>query len=102
MKNIVLLCNQGMSTSALVMKMREVAERNELDYEINAYSVDSAENSAKDADVILLGPQIRYKKTEVQKIFPDKPVDVIDMSVYGMLDGKKVVIQARKLMEDKK
>ncbi len=98
MKKIVLLCNQGMSTSALVMKMREVAERNNLDYDIQAYSVDSAETTAKDADVILLGPQIRYKKTEVQKQFPDKPVDVIDMAVYGMLDGKKVVIQARKLM----
>lgn len=98
MKKIVLLCNQGMSTSALVVKMREVAERNNLDYQINAYSVDSAEKSASDADVILLGPQIRYKRSEVEKLFPDKPVDVIDMAVYGMLDGKKVVVQARKLM----
>lgn len=99
MKKIVLLCNQGMSTSALVMKMREVIERNNLDYEVNAYSVDSAEISAKDADVILLGPQIRYKKNDVQKQFPDKPVEVIDMASYGMLDGKKVVVLARKLMK---
>lgn len=99
MKKIVLLCNQGMSTSALVMKMREVIERNKLDYEVNAYSVDSAETTAKDADVILLGPQIRYKKNDVQKQFPDKPVEVIDMSAYGMLDGKKVVVLARKLMK---
>lgn len=98
MKKIVLLCNQGMSTSALVMKMREVAKRNDLDYDINAYSVDSAEQNAKDADVILLGPQIRYKKNEVIKQFPDIPVEVIDMASYGMLDGKKVVILARKLM----
>lgn len=102
MKKIVLLCNQGMSTSALVMKMREVVERNNLDYQVNAYSVDSAESSASDADVILLGPQIRYKKNDVQKLFPDKPVDVIDMAVYGMLDGKKVVVQARKLMGESK
>ena len=88
-----------MSTSALVMKMREVIERNNLDYEVNAYSVDSAETSAKDADVILLGPQIRYKKNDVQKQFPDKPVEVIDMAAYGMLDGKKVVVLARKLMK---
>ena len=69
------------------------------DYEVNAYSVDSAETTAKDADVILLGPQIRYKKNDVQKQFPDKPVEVIDMSAYGMLDGKKVVVLARKLMK---
>ncbi|MDB7947343.1 PTS sugar transporter subunit IIB [Faecalitalea cylindroides] len=101
MKKIVLLCNQGMSTSALVAKMREVIERNNLDYQVNAYSVDSAETEAKDADVILLGPQIRYKKNEVKNLFPDKPVETIDMSIYGMLDGKKVVIMARKLMGDK-
>lgn len=98
MKKIVLLCNQGMSTSALVIKMREVAERNNLDYQINAYAIDSAETTAHDADVILLGPQIRYKKNEVVKLFPDKPVDVIDMATYGMLDGKKVVLKARKMM----
>lgn len=101
MKKIVLLCNQGMSTSALVAKMREVIKRNNLDYVVNAYSVDSAETEAADADVILLGPQIRYKKNEIQKLFPDKPVETIDMSIYGMLDGKKVVIMARKLMGEK-
>lgn len=98
MKKIVLLCNQGLSTSALVAKMREVIERNSLDYEVNAYAVDTAETTAKDADVILIGPQIRYKKNEVQGLFPEKPVEVIDMSTYGMLDGKKVVLLARKLM----
>lgn len=98
MKKIVLLCNQGMSTSALAAKMREVAERNNLNYQINAYSVEEAETTAADADVILLGPQIRYKKNEVKKLFPAKPVDVIDMATYGMLDGKKVLIMARKMM----
>ncbi|WP_294731307.1 PTS sugar transporter subunit IIB [uncultured Faecalibaculum sp.] len=101
MKRIVLLCNQGMSTSALVAKMREVAEKNKLEYSINAYSVDEAPTAAADADVILLGPQIRYKKNEVKKLFPDKPVDAIDMSTYGMLDGKKAIIFARKLMGGK-
>lgn len=98
MNKIVLLCNQGMSTSALVKKMREVAERNNLDYDINAYSVDSAESVAKEADIILLGPQIRYKKSEIQGLFPNIPVEVIDMTDYGMLDGKKVLVMARKLM----
>lgn len=63
--------------------------KNKLEYSINAYSVDEAPTAAADADVILLGPQIRYKKNEVKKLFPDKPVDAIDMSTYGMLDGKK-------------
>lgn len=98
MKKIVLLCNQGMSTSAMVMNMRDVIERNNLDYDVHAYPVDTADTTAADADCILLGPQIRYKKRDVANLFPDKPVDVIDMSVYGMLDGKKAVVMARKMM----
>ena len=46
MKKIVLLCNQGLSTSVLVKNMREVVERNNLDYLVNAYSVDSAPTTA--------------------------------------------------------
>ena len=100
MKKIVLLCNQGMSTGALVRKMRETAEKNSLDYQIDAYAVETAEENASDADVILLGPQIRFKKNEISKKFPNIPVDVIDMTDYGMLNGKKVVIQARKWMKN--
>lgn len=98
MKKIVLLCNQGMSTSALVAKMRETCTKNNLDYQIHAYAIDTAKDVAADADCILIGPQVRYKLTMVKELFPDKPVEVIDMGAYGMLDGKKVVIMARKMM----
>lgn len=98
MKKIVLLCSQGLSTSALVQKMKEVCERNNLDYEINAYALDTAEETAADADCILIGPQMGYKVNQVRALFKDKPVEVIDMSAYGMLDGKAVVKMARKMM----
>ena len=100
MKKIVLFCNAGLSTSALVKRMRDVAVRNNLDYEIHAYAVDTAMENGADADVILIGPQISYRADEVKKIFPEKPVEVIDMASYGMIDGKKVLIQARKLMKE--
>ena len=99
MKKVILLCNQGMSTSALVAKMSAAAKNQGLDYSIAAYAVDTAKTNAADADVILLGPQVRYKLTFVKEILPDKPVEVIDMAAYGMMDGAAVVKRAQKLME---
>ena len=99
MKKVILLCNQGMSTSALVAKMSAAAKNQGLDYSIAAYAVDTAKTNAADADVILLGPQVRYKLNFVKEIFPDKPVEVIDMASYGMMDGAAVVKRAQKLME---
>lgn len=100
MSKIILLCNQGLSTSALVQKMKEAAIEKDYTCEIHAFAVDTAADTAKEADVILIGPQVRYKKKEVMALFPDKPVEVIDMSDYGMLNGKKVLKLARSLIGD--
>ena len=62
MKKIVLLCASGMSTSILVNKMKEAAAAAGKDYEIAAYSASEAATKAADADVVLLGPQIRFSK----------------------------------------
>lgn len=98
---IVLLCAQGMSTSLLVEKMKIAARDREVKVEIEAHSVDSFEKQLETADVILLGPQIRYKKNE---LFPkakaeNKPIDVIDMAAYGTINGKKVLEQALNLLK---
>ena len=98
MKKIVLLCNQGMSTSALVQKMREAAKNENYVCDIKAYAIGMAEEVGEDADVLLIGPQIRYKLREIKGLFPDKPVEIIDSAAYGMLKGKEVLNTAKKLM----
>lgn len=100
MKQIILLCNQGMSTSALVKKMKEAATEENYQCNIAAYSIGMAEEVGEKADIILIGPQIRYKLKEVISLFPDKTVTIIDQLAYGMLDGKKVLASARELMGD--
>lgn len=98
MKKIVLLCAAGMSTSLLVNKMKEAAAKEGYDSSIAAYPVSDIEKH-KDADVILLGPQVGYQKTNFQKKYPELKLDIIDMRMYGMMDGKAVLEQAKKLME---
>lgn len=100
MKNIVLLCAQGMSTGMLMNKMRAVAKKTGYECTISAYAVSQAKKVAETADCILIGPQVRYELESVQEQCPNTPIDVIDMVAYGRLDGVKVLALAKKLMGD--
>lgn len=62
MKNILLACNAGMSTSLLVQKMQAEAKGQGLDVSIAAYPLNKALEHVDTADVLLLGPQIAYAK----------------------------------------
>lgn len=96
MKKIVLLCASGMSTSMLVKKMQEAAKADGYECSIDAFSA----TKAADADVVLLGPQIRFQKNKIAAQIPNVPVDAIDMRMYGRMDGKGALALARKLMND--
>ncbi|WP_373852601.1 PTS sugar transporter subunit IIB, partial [Tetragenococcus halophilus] len=55
----------------------------------------------KQLDVLLLGPQVRFMKGDFEKRLTPKgiPLDVINMSDYGMMNGENVLQQALNLME---
>jgi PTS system cellobiose-specific IIB component len=98
MKKIILLCAAGMSTSMLVKKMQEAAAAENFECEIAAYPTAEAKDKASDADVILLGPQVRFAKSKVEAACPGIPVEPIDMKLYGRMDGKGVLEVAKKLI----
>lgn len=97
--NILLLCSAGMSTSLLVQRMKEVAQDQGIDAKIwNTGSQDSG-NEIPKADVILIGPQMRFLLKKVEGMAGNKPVKVIDMMTYGRMDGKhamEIALQALK------
>ena len=97
---IMLCCAAGMSTSLLVTKMEKAAAAKGLDVDIWANPVSEA-NDHLDADIILLGPQIRYAEKSVKELVDGKmPVQNIDMRSYGRMDGEKVLNDALKAIED--
>lgn len=102
MKKIVLFCSAGMSTSMLVQRMQASAEQREYEANIIAESISNAPEIGKNADVILLGPQVRFNLDKIQKMFPDTPVESINMRDYGMMNGAGVLDQAIALIETKK
>lgn len=99
---IYLFCSAGMSTSLLVTKMQKEATARGLEFEIEAFPESTVGTNGPKADVLLLGPQIRFKEASIKKQFPDKPVAAIDMRAYGMVDGAAVLDTAIKMYEESK
>jgi len=101
-KNIMLVCAAGMSTSLLVSKMQKSADEQGIEADIFANSANEADGSLenKDVDVLLLGPQVRFMKSQFEQKVEGKdiPVDVIDMQDYGMVNGEKVLQSALDLI----
>lgn len=100
MKNILLICNAGMSTSILVKKMQEAAKELGVDCHIEAKSLTEAKKDLNGINAILLGPQVAFELKNVQAVAGDIPTQVIDMKDYGAMDGKKVLRSAYKLMKN--
>lgn len=99
--NIVVVCQHGASTGMLVEKMIEAAEKQKRDVVINAYSESMLADVIKDADIVLIAPQVRFKKAEFETRFADRgiPFMVIDMMDYGILNGEKVLNAALELVK---
>ena len=93
----LLVCAAGMSTSLLVNRMKEAAETKEIEFQIEAHPVGQIEKYGEAADVILLGPQVRYELKNIKKMFLDKPVEIINMQDYVTMNGAKVLDTALKL-----
>jgi PTS system cellobiose-specific IIB component len=99
--NILLCCAAGMSTSLLVQKMEQAAREKGLEVKIWAVSADDVKSHIDQAEVLLLGPQVRYKLAEMKKVGEERgiPVDVIRTVDYGSLNGKNVLEFALRLKQ---
>lgn len=105
MKTIMLVCVAGMSTSLLVSKMQKAAEEQGVEANIFARSAQEMELALEqnDVDVVLLGPQVRYMKKQIEAELKGKdiPIAEINMQDYGMMNGKNVLKQALEIVESK-
>ena len=103
MVKIMLACSAGMSTSLLVTKMEAAAKDANYECKIFALPFSDAPRVLEEVDCILLGPQVRFQKAAIEKLAAGRkagpiPVDVIDMSDYGTMNGKAVFENALKLL----
>lgn len=94
-EKILLVCAAGMSTSLLVNKMNNAAKEKGVEVEITALPVSEADKLTDEVDIVLLGPQVRFQKPQVDALVKGRiPVEVIDMRLYGTMNGKAVLENA--------
>lgn len=99
---IMLCCSDGMSTSLLVEKMKKAAQEEHLNAEIWAVGLAMLpSNLDNPPNVIMVGPQIKYKLKSIQEMFAQTHtiVEAIDMRDYGAMRGDKVLNAALGLIE---
>ncbi|MHC5229710.1 PTS sugar transporter subunit IIB [Enterococcus sp. LJL99] len=100
--NILLVCNAGMSTSLLVEKIIKASANHDIKVTVEAQPVDDVKNHLKNRDLILLGPQVRFKEKQIRELVQDQiPVSIIDMAAYGTMNGEKVLEQSMALIENR-
>ena len=90
MKNIVLVCNARLSTTILVEKMKEEAQKQSIECNIISHSLSNIDEIVNDASIILLAPQIGYELDNIKNI-AKCPVLIVDRNIYGMVQGDKVL-----------
>jgi len=92
MKKILLVCAAGMSTSMLVKRMQAYADTVNESVDIQALSISEFDSVIDSADIVMLGPQVRYQKAQVDNVVQGRiPVLVIDMKHYGAMNGQAVL-----------
>ncbi|WZU02621.1 PTS sugar transporter subunit IIB [Erysipelothrix sp. D19-032] len=80
--------------------MKESRDSQGYEVEISTHSVSEAARVGADADIVLLGPQVRFNLSTVQKQLPEKPIEVIDMRAYGTMNGEAVIAEVKKVLGD--
>ncbi len=103
---IRLFCAGGMSTSVLVNKMLEAAQKKGKDnMDIAAFSTQEMERiiAQGNVDVALLGPQVGFQLQKAKDICDPAgvPVGIIPAADYGMCNGMNVLKFACKMVKNK-
>lgn len=95
----MLACAAGMSTSLLVTKMEKAAADAGVEAKIWAVPESEVEKNIGEFDILLVGPQIRFKAKAFEKMSAGRfPVHVIDMRDYGTMNGGKVFATAMEIL----
>lgn len=96
--NVLIVCSVGMSSSAIVKKLRDEVQKKGLPFKVGSCSVNQLDQYSHQASVILLSPHTIHVREELVKKHPNIKIEDIPMKVYGNQDIEQII----KLIERKK
>lgn len=99
MKSVIVVCEAGITTSLMVVKLKELAEEKKKSINIYSKGTEEGLDYVKDSetDVVLLGPQIHHKVEEYEEVTDAKVLkisvnDYNNMNVYSIFEQLEKVI----------
>ena len=95
--NVLLVCAGGMSTSILMKKLQQYRDEQGVAGQIKAVGLSAYEDVYQDYDVILMGPQVAYRQSEVEKA-TGVPVAAIPPLDYAVGDSAHIFKLAENLV----
>ena len=84
MKNVVIVCIQGVTSSVMAKRLNTLAEQKNENYVFKAVSVSDIKDYLEDSDYILLTPQIKNKFNEIDRMSKDYHCEI------GILEERSV------------
>lgn len=94
---LLLVCAGGMSTSILMKKLEKYAADKGIEFEVVARGVGDYEDICSKYDVILLGPQVSYRKDDIAAT-SGKPIAVIAPYDYAIGNAENIFKQINQLL----
>lgn len=92
---IVLVCYAGSSASILKDRMLAWARANLIEAEIIISSMSGLDEGKEDADIVLVGPQVRCALANVrERVSGEIPVLAVDTKDFGMARGDRIMREA--------
>lgn len=92
---VVLVSYSGTSASILKDRMSAWVHANLMEAEIIISSLSGLDEGKEDADIVLVGPQVRCALASVREQVPDHiPVLAVDTRDFGMARGDRVMQEA--------
>lgn len=98
MKHIVIVCAMGMSSSILVNRIIKHVSLNKMEILIHSTGMTDLTAFGDKADLILVGPQIRYLEETIKEKYPHIIVDTINALDYAKLNADSILERALKRM----
>ena len=103
MKKMLLCCGAGMSSSLRASKMDNKAKEKNMNAKVWAVPVGELGATVREGvNVVLIGPQIRYKMKEVEELCRENgniPCGLINSVHYGTMNVDMVLDAAYSLMD---
>lgn len=104
MINLLLVCDQGFSTSMMETALKNEISKRNLKATVEAVGISALSSHIESADVVLFGPQVAYRMEEIKEKYPDRinTMYVMNPTDFALMEANKVLDEALKIIKENK